>query len=69
MVVWKFSSTMYGVLLKGDRNTRKHADQISYQIESNNPVDNSIDINVDDNDSFEMQVPRTNEQSDMKMTL
>ena len=60
----KLGSTMYGVLLNDGRSVRKHADQMRSRIENDNPVDNSVEINVDDNDSFEMRVPRTNEQSD-----
>ena len=60
----KLGSTMYGVLLNDGRSVRKHADQMRSRIENDNPVDNSVEMNVDDNDSFEMRVPRTNEQSD-----
>ena len=60
----KLCSTMYGVLLNDGRSVRKHADQMRSRIENDSPVDNSVKMNVDDNNSFEMRVPRTNEQSD-----
>ena len=61
----KLGSTMYGVLLNDGRSVRKHADQMRSRIGNDNSVDNSVEMNVDDNDSFEMRVPRTNERSEM----
>ena len=62
-VTSKLGSTMYSVLLNDGRNVRKHADQIRSRME-NDQSDSSVERYSDIDDSLEMRVPRTNEQSD-----
>ena len=62
-VTSKLGSTMYSVLLNDGRNVRKHADQIRSRVERDQS-DSPVERNSDTDDSLEMRVPRTNEQSD-----
>lgn len=60
-VTSKLGSTMYNVLLNDGRNVCKHADQMRSRME-NDQCNNTVGMNSDTDDSFEIRVPRTSEQ-------